>query len=247
MPWIRFDTAVMFDDFIFEMTGDEYKAWSFLLLYCKASGARGSAAMISDERLASMANVPARAVGSMYEKAGDRFKVENGRIYVKNWHRYQEDHRDRTASPDIPSEAINGLTPHYNNTTPQPQVQAVRVSDFETIWKLYPNRQDRKNALRHFTATVKTAEDLAHIRRALDNYLRSGNVSRGYIKNGATWFNQWQDWVDPAPAMMQGNVDRKGETVLPSAPRQQPAKPLSEITISCSMCGKDHKASEVCK
>jgi hypothetical protein len=119
MPWIRWDTSILFDEFCESLSGDEFKAWVFLLLYVKASGARGSAPAISDARLSRMAKVSESAIQTMFEKAGDRFKLENGRISVKNWHRYQEDHRDRIASPVIPSEAINGLTITPQDTTLQ--------------------------------------------------------------------------------------------------------------------------------
>ena len=26
--------------------------------------------------------------------------------------------------------------------------------------------------------------------------MQSKTVKNGYIKNGSTWFNNWQDWVD---------------------------------------------------
>lgn len=81
----------------------------------------------------------------------------------------------------------------------------VGQTDFDIIWKRYPNRQQRKNAERHFKATVKTSADLRDLNVALDNYLRSGNVSRGYIKQGSTWFNDWREWVNPTEVMMKGN------------------------------------------
>jgi hypothetical protein len=73
---------------------------------------------------------------------------------------------------------------------------------FEEIWKQYPNRQGKKNALRHFLTTVEDGSDFDRIRLALKNYLASKNVKKGFIKNGSTWFNEWQDWETPAPAMM---------------------------------------------
>ena len=76
---------------------------------------------------------------------------------------------------------------------------------FQTLWDKYPNRQGKKNALRHFNSKVKTDEDLANIAIALDNYLKSGNVKNGFIKNGSTWFNEWQDWITPSESMMKGN------------------------------------------
>ena len=117
MAWIRGDTAILFDEFCDNLSSDEFRAWSYLLLYIKSTGARGSAPAPSYPQMAKIAKVPLEAIQTMFEKAGDRFKIEKGRIYVKNWHRYQEDHRDKSASPEKSGDTINGLTPQYS--TPQ--------------------------------------------------------------------------------------------------------------------------------
>ena len=67
---------------------------------------------------------------------------------------------------------------------------------FDEIWSKYPKKDGRKSAERHFYATVKTKEDFDNINKALENYMQSKTVKNGYIKNGSTWFNNWQDWVD---------------------------------------------------
>lgn len=72
-------------------------------------------------------------------------------------------------------------------------IQAV----FEELWDRYPAKDGRKEAEKHFRATVKTAEDMVCIRQALDNYqahLKANDWKRP--KNGSTWFNNWRDWVD---------------------------------------------------
>jgi hypothetical protein len=75
--------------------------------------------------------------------------------------------------------------------------EKIRVG-FEELWKRYPNKDGRVQAENKYDTTVKTEEDLILINKALDNYLASDNVARGYIKNGSTWFNNWQDWIqDP--------------------------------------------------
>ena len=70
------------------------------------------------------------------------------------------------------------------------------VDRFEAIWKKYPNKDGKRDALRHFKATVKCEEDWENIQKALGNYLASERVKKGFIKNGSTWFNGWRDWVD---------------------------------------------------
>lgn len=70
------------------------------------------------------------------------------------------------------------------------------ASVFEDIWTKYPKRIGKKEALRHFMATVKTEEDVDSIWIALKNYETSERVFNGFIQNGATWFNNWRDWVE---------------------------------------------------
>ena len=114
--------------------------------------------------------------------------------------------------------------------------------DFETVWKNYPNRAGKKNALRHFTATVKTLADFENLKKAMSNYLQSGNVGRGFIKNGSTWFNEWQDWVNPSPTMMKGNAPerRNGNSVQAQGPRQYlcPKCTTKHNEKNCPVCGE---------
>ena len=68
--------------------------------------------------------------------------------------------------------------------------------DFEPLWAKYPNKDGKKDALRHFKASVLTDQDYSDISKAIDNYLLSKKVKEGFIKNGSTFFNNWRDWVD---------------------------------------------------
>ena len=72
----------------------------------------------------------------------------------------------------------------------------IYVQNFDEIWNAYPKRVGKKAALKHFKASIKTAKDLENIKVALKHYLVSENVSKGYVQNGSTWFNNWEDWVN---------------------------------------------------
>ncbi len=89
----------------------------------------------------------------------------------------------------------------------------IPVLVFNKLWERYPNKDGKKAALRRFKASVKTKQDVKNINKALDNYLKSEKVKKGYIKNGSTWFNNWEDWVDnkdPGERLMPGtNVPAK--------------------------------------
>lgn len=79
---------------------------------------------------------------------------------------------------------------------------------FEELWKIYPSKDGKKAALRHFTATVKSEADCQRIRKALDNYLDHLKAEAWKKpKNGATWFNNWPDWENWTPATDQADED----------------------------------------
>lgn len=66
---------------------------------------------------------------------------------------------------------------------------------FESLWKDYPSNDGKKDALRHYKATVKTDGDCQRIRTALNNYLAHLKCETWKKpKNGSTWFNNWEDW-----------------------------------------------------
>lgn len=87
-------------------------------------------------------------------------------------------------------------------------------SRFETLWLKYPNKDGKKDALRHFNASVKTEQDWADIQQALENYLQSKKVKEGYIKNGSTWFNNWRDWIDFKGVGKKSLFQRNAEALL---------------------------------
>jgi uncharacterized protein YdaU (DUF1376 family) len=72
-----------------------------------------------------------------------------------------------------------------------------RKEAFERIWSRYPSKDGKKEAEKHFRATVHTDDDLRDIHQALDRYLAmlQNNPTRP-PKNGSTWFNNWQDWTN---------------------------------------------------
>ena len=69
---------------------------------------------------------------------------------------------------------------------------------FDKVWGTYPKRLGKKEALRHFNASVLSAEDYANIQTAVANYcqyLSDQKVDEQYIKHGSTFFNNWKDWI----------------------------------------------------
>ena len=118
--------------------------------------------------------------------------------FIKN----QNLREDREAESEIPNPTPAELQRNSSGTPAQVKLSKVKLSkdkvgfDFEEIWKRYPNKDGKKEAISHFNASVKTKEDWEAVNNALDNYLSSSKVKSGYIKNGSTWFNNWQDYIN---------------------------------------------------
>lgn len=81
------------------------------------------------------------------------------------------------------------------------------LEQFNTLWENYPSKIGRKQALKHFQASVKSAGDLDLISQALSNYLKSDRVKNGFVQNASTWFNNWKDWIDQ-PRQEMSSMER---------------------------------------
>lgn len=81
---------------------------------------------------------------------------------------------------------------------------------FKQVYSKYPSKIGKKAAYRHFNSSVKNEQDLASIHRALDNYLLSERVQKGYIQNASTWFNNWEDWIGTSNPALNYKCKRCG-------------------------------------
>lgn len=68
-------------------------------------------------------------------------------------------------------------------------------SDFNALWEKYPKKLGRKDALRHFLASVHTKADLGLMWEAMETYQATDDYRRGFIKHGSSWFYNWRDYV----------------------------------------------------
>jgi predicted phage replisome organizer len=99
----------------------------------------------------------------------DISSIENTKIKIKN--------KNKTCHVTV---TLHNVTAYFNN-----------------LWSKYPNKLGKKQAERHFIATVKGEKDLIDINKALDNFLRSPKCEDPkFIPHGSTWFNNWHDWVE---------------------------------------------------
>ena len=109
---------------------------------------------------------------------------------------------DVSAYDNVVSVGINSIDSSENATNvnvkeKEKVKEKVYTPNFIKIWDQYPRKEGRKEALRHFHATVKTENDFIRITKAINNYLKYIDVQEieyQFIKMGSTWFNNWEDY-----------------------------------------------------
>lgn len=94
----------------------------------------------------------------------------------------------------IEENSIEENSIEYNMSKSEPDY----AQEFETLWSKYPNKKDKKDALRFYTRARKKGITYETIDKGLDNYIthiKSKNIEQKYIAHGSTWFNQerWDD------------------------------------------------------
>ena len=104
--------------------------------------------------------------------------LNNDKSYVKSYVKHMEDENENINEDIIINENENN---GFN---------------FEKLWKLYPNKDGKKQALTHMKSSIKTEIDYNNCITAIRNYLQSDKVQEGFVKNGSTFFNNWQDWIE---------------------------------------------------
>jgi len=113
-------------------------------------------------------------------------------------------------------------------------------NEFMVRWNRYPNKDGKKEALRHFKATVNTLDELAKIDKALDNYITHLAMKENAWKkpkNGSTWFNNWQDWVEwQEPKKPEGNTY--------NAAQEELAKELDNVNYTSQPVMSDEANTE---
>ena len=81
---------------------------------------------------------------------------------------------------------------------------AYKGIDFEVLWKLYPRKQGRAEAEKHFKAQIKTPEDYKKLKEAIEYYAAqciSESLAPRFILMGKTFFNkQWLDYYAESQA-----------------------------------------------
>lgn len=156
-------------------------------------------------------NTIPRLLTEISEKTNVKWFEYNGRCWIHSIN-FLSEHQDLDKSklgkdllPDFSMTTQNSVCPEVEVEVedkdkvekPEPILFDLEA-EFQKRWEKYPNKDGRKEAFRHFTATV-TQNNISDLDKALDNYLVHLALPKNSFKqpkNGKTWFNNWKDWID---------------------------------------------------
>lgn len=86
----------------------------------------------------------------------------------------------------------------------------------EPIYQLYPRRENKVQGFKKLRSELRTEEDFAQFRRAVENYAarckREGTETK-FIKMFSTFATGWREWIEPP-------LEVAGRAAIPTGPRQ---------------------------
>ena len=115
----------------------------------------------------------------------------------------------------------NNISKNNNNSKSNSSLKDIYISEFETLWKLYPNKKGKENALKSYIKARNKGVSFETVKQGIINYTKECEVKhrdKQYIKHGSTWFNSqgWEDEYDLTPCNQQNTENKKTEWELPT-------------------------------
>lgn len=171
----------------------------------------------TDEQFAKILNTSVSQWKEIKQRLIDTQRISvdsNNIIHIVNWTKYQSEYeRQKQYREKLQPKVTKKVTDkkqetrnknknilkkenNKKNKCTKKQQEALFIS----IWDKYPNKDGRKLALKHFISSVKSQKDWDNINKALTNYKKMLDVETWKnAKNGSTWFNNWEDWINYKP------------------------------------------------
>lgn len=122
------------------------------------------------------------------------FEMQRRQLFCESRRISRSHGKQRTS--DVRESYVERMETETANETITTNTTILNNSKFDDLWNMYPKRIGRKQAFKAFKSSVRTDDDLRLINAAMVNYKQSERVLRGFVQNGSTWFNNWQDWVE---------------------------------------------------
>lgn len=148
----------------------------------------------------------AKARADTGKKTGIKRIEKNGRPVDNQW---TSNGPHRLGKDRLGKDSINNIVDSSESPT------QLYESEFEQLWALYPKKQGKKAALRHYKAWRKQSKDNTFevMKEKLEKYIRFLKFKQTpleYTPNGSTWFNgRFDDDLDMTPIKPRFNQQNK--------------------------------------
>lgn len=148
----------------------------------------------------------AKARADTGKKTGVKAIEKNGRPVDNQW---TSNGPHRLGKDRLGKDSINNIVDSSESPT------QIYESEFEQLWALYPKKQGKKAALRHYKAWRKQSKDNTFevMKEKLEKYIRFLKLKQTpleYTLNGSTWFNgRFDDDLDMTPIKPRFNQQNK--------------------------------------
>ena len=143
---------------------------------------------------------------------------ENGRVCGVEYIISEEPMDSNLISEKLISETMISEKPTQLNTNTNKELKELNTNyeqEFDSLWKLYPNKKGKKNALRYYIRARKNGTTYETVEAGIMAYIEYIRKTKAqmYIKHGSTFFNEegWNDdWSVGTPTLPQ--IDTKPVT-----------------------------------
>lgn len=208
MKWFRFYTEALYDPKVQKLSSALFRQWVNIL--CIANKNRDTGILPHSDDIAFALRIKPSEVQNILSQLVEKGlldKSDDGSFFPHNWterqrnsdagaarqQRYREKNKQNNSK--LPEKVTSPLRDGDALEVEVEVDKNIKSDLFESLWKDYPCKDGKREALRHYNASVKTESDLQRIRASLSNYLvHLKSETWKKPKNGSTWFNNWQDW-----------------------------------------------------
>lgn len=111
----------------------------------------------------------------------------------------------------------NKIIKNKTNDQPAKPADSELAAEFEELWRQYPRKQGKTNALKAYVKARKAGIDKLTVQNGIAAYnaqITANNTNIKYVKQGSTWFAQhcWDDEYQPnnsptRPKTKQDHID----------------------------------------
>lgn len=143
-------------------------------------------------------------------------ETESGRIeYIYDIYELPKEKQQEEKQPteNLGVENHTQLNTNNKKTNNKSIKNKLYNDEFEKLWKKYPRKQGKSNALKAYIKARKSGVEYDTILNGIEKYSEyCQNIDSQYIKHGSTWFNQ-QCWNDDYAKSQPVRYNGFGEVV----------------------------------